>query len=77
MAKRSNVRRLRAEFDANEYFEDATHSPEIDFLENKWDPANDRPKQKKKSRQQHNQQEDSQGHNFATREQHFRKKHYS
>lgn len=74
MAKRSNVRRLRAEFDANEYFEDTGHSPNIDFLERKWDPAHEQSKHKKKSnRQPHNYNEEATGHTHHTREQRFTK----
>ena len=48
MAKRSNVRRLRAEMRAGEFFEDDGVATELIALEGGWDPANDQPRGKTK-----------------------------
>jgi phosphate starvation-inducible PhoH-like protein len=48
MAKRSNVRRLRADFDANDYFEDAGQGILTQQEARGWDPANDQPLRGKK-----------------------------
>ncbi len=50
MAKRSNVRRLRAEFDASDYFEDDALHGDTMMLERGWDPTDDQPRGKRKQK---------------------------
>ncbi|MEM8921145.1 MAG: PhoH family protein, partial [Pseudomonadota bacterium] len=59
MAKRSNVRRIRAEFDASEYFDDTAKGrnsgAEIYAIDGGWDPADDDPRARKKRNSHSNQ----------------------
>ena len=52
MAKRSNVRRLRAADHATSGFDDMENGAEIVAFDQGWDPADDQPKGKKKKQQQ-------------------------
>ena len=59
MAKRSNVRRLRAEYVASE-FDDMDQGAEIYEIDNGWDPSDDQPRGKKKKHQHQHQHQDKQ-----------------
>ena len=56
MAKRSNVRRLRAEYVASE-FDDMDQGAEIYEIDNGWDPSDDQPRGKKKKHQHQDKQD--------------------
>lgn len=73
MAKRSNIRRISAEFDANDYFEDAGQSAGIDVLERRWSPddKSKKPKRQDKAPRHHNNNEAPSGHTHHTREQRY------
>ena len=70
MAKRSNVRRLRAEYVASE-FDDMDQGAEIYAIDNGWDPSDDQPRGKKKKHQHQHQHQHQDKQDAPQRDQRY------